>query len=280
MKNLILTILASSFILSCSTDSSTDNSSNPTNTGGLLVKTITYTYGTSSEFDVYFYDGNKVNRILSSDGSYSTFTYNQDYIVKLEISRTPKKEEGIINWMDTGNYSYSNGSLISSNEDWSGSILKDYFISTLNSSFSYNSDGTIIENQTITSAGGNVNNLMIKKYFSQGNVIKKEEYNTDNSPMTLNSSTTYSFDNKNIPYQNIIGIHQLRNISLKNNEISAVTKNASGVITSTVQTTYQYNSQNYPISSNETSTDYYINPQTGVSTPRTPTVSSSTITYY
>jgi hypothetical protein len=100
--------------------------------------------------------------------------------------------------------------------------------------------------------------------------------------MSLNTTITYTYDTNNFPYKNITGFYnwQKPQGASVNNVLSAVTKNASGVVTRVSQSTYQYNSQNYPLSITETSTPYSINPITGASSPGTPTINTDFFTYY
>ena len=82
-----------------------------------------------------------------------------------------------------------------------------------------------------------------------------------NQPFTISVDNSLGYSSGKITYSQII-------------------ENASNVITRTVQITYQYNSENYPISSTGVITNYTINSQTGVSTPQAPISQSGTITYY
>lgn len=271
MKKLIYTILASSFLLSCSTNSSNDNANNPSS-NGLLVKTITYNGVTAT----YNYNGNKGTYVSGSDGSTSTLTYNGDLIIKEEST-------GGSGWNYINTYNYSNNFLIFSTEIYNSTNYSN----TDNSTYTYNSDGSITENKmsTYTNSSGNTTNSSSKyvRFYSQGNCVKKDRYSTISGVMTLIETTTYTYDSFNFPYKNITGIYVLKNSKNNasvNNAISETTKNASGVITHTIQTTYQYNSQNYPISKAETITNYTPNPQTGTWTPGTPTVYNTTFTYY
>jgi hypothetical protein len=271
MKKLILTILASSFLLSCSTNSANDDSNNPSS-NGLLVKTFTDSQGL---IGTYHYNGNKLTYTSGSDGSTTTLTYNGDLIIKEESTGGSRS-----NNIQTMNY--SNNLLISSTEISNSTNSS----SNYNSNYTYNSDGSITEIRTGTNTyNGNTTNSSSKnvRFFSQGNCVKEERYSSINGVMTLIETTTYTYDSSNYPLKNITGgyaSNSPRNASSVNNPISATSKNASGVITYTNQTTYQYNSQNYPISMAETITNYIPDPQTGTWTPGTPTVYNATFTYY
>ena len=163
MKKFILTILASSFILSCSTDSANDNSNNPSSTG-MLLKTITYD-GVTTTLN---YSGNKATYFSDSDGSITTFTYNGDLIIKDE-----KTGGSVSNYINTHNY--SNNKLTSSTESRNSTS----YSSTFNNTYIYNSDGSITEIRNITSTyNGNITNSTEKNvlFYSQGNCVKIENY--------------------------------------------------------------------------------------------------------
>ena len=261
MKKLILTILASSFLLSCSSDSSNDDSNNPSSSG-LLVKTITY-YGVTTTLN---YSGNKATYFLGSDGSTSTFTYNGDLIIKEEQTGGSSLNSIIT-------YNYSNNLLTSSNSTNSSS--------NYNSTYTYNSDGSITEIRNGNTSNSTEKNVL---FYSQGNCVKIENYTFFDGVYTLNETIIYTYDNKNSPFKNITGVYTAYyptgNVNV-NNCISQINKNASGEITYTAQTAYQYNAQNFPISETTTETEYTINPQTGTSTPGTPQSLSTIIyTYY
>lgn len=275
MKKLILTILASSFILSCSTNSSNDNSNNPASTG-LLVKTITSTNPSGSGTQTFNYNGNKLINSISSDGSYSTWTYNGEYII---AANSVNSSEGS-GYIDT--FNYSTNLLTSSTHNSNTSNSSD----TYNSTYTYNSDGSITEirTSTYTNTTGNTSSSTNKyiRFYSQGNCVKEDNYSILNGVTTLTGSTTYSYDTNNPPFKNITGFYALLNPqgTRTNNVINSIGKYASGAISYTIQTNYQYNSQNYPITANQTITLYTIDLQTGTSTPGTPTIYSLVYSYY
>jgi hypothetical protein len=266
MKKLITLILASTFILSCTSNS---NNNNSTSTGP-LIKTETSIGGTAT----YNYNGNKLSNVSYSPSETSTYTYNGDLIIKEE------ENGGGVNGVTT--YNYSNNLLSSSTRTESISNISN----TTNITYIYNSDGSITEMTTRTSINsGNTqtNNSKHIRYYSQGNCIKDEYFSISNGVYTLVETTTFTYDSSNTPYKNITGYYLLTNpqgFYSNNNLKSELHKNASNVTTRTVQITYQYNSENYPISYTSVITNYTINSQTGSSTPQTPINQSGTITYY
>lgn len=266
MRKLILTILASSLILSCSNNSDSTNSTST----GLLIKTETSIGGTAT----YNYNGNKLSNVTYSPSETSTYTYNGDLIIKEE------ENGGGVNGVTT--YNYTNNLLSSSTRSESISNIS----TTTNTTYIYNSNGSITEMTTRTSINlGNTqtNNSKHIRYYSQGNCIKDEYFSISNGVSTLIETTTFTYDSSNTPYKNITGFYLLTNpqgFYSINNLQSEIHKNASNVTTRTVQITYQYNSQNFPTSYTGVITNYTINSQTGVSTPQTPISQSGTITYY
>jgi hypothetical protein len=243
MKKIILIFFTSSFLLSCSTNSSNDNSNNPSSSD-LLPKTIK-TVSTTSTFN---YNGNKIISI-NTGGTNRTFSYTGDFI----------------------------SSSIYSNSSSTSTITYSYLNNLLNTvtgpnnyiTFTY-SNGVVTENETIGSFKGTY-----IRYYSQGNCVKEESYYTSNGVTTLNGTATYTYDNKNSPYKNITGWFALKNPQHSgncdgvNNPVTYIFKDASGVTTSSEQITYQYNSQDYPISISYS--DLLV--------PSSP-VQTTTITYY
>jgi hypothetical protein len=270
MKKLITLILASTFILSCSSNSDNNNSTST----GPLIKTETSISGIETLTTNYNYNGNKLSTILFSLGGTANYTYNGDLIIKVENNAGGQNS--------VYNYNYSNNFLSS----FSGNESFPTFLQSLNGTYSYNSNSSItgMTTRTITSSGNTqISNSKHIRYHSQGNCIKDEEFSISNGIATLTNYTTYSYDTNNSPYKNITGFYACynpRGILNINNITSEIHKNAAGIITSTYQTTYQYNSQNFPISSSTVFTNYTINPQTGVSTQGTPSTENVTITYY
>ena len=153
---------------------------------------------------------------------------------------------------------------------------------TSNSTYTYNSDGsiTVMSTRIYTSPGNTqTTNGKTINYFSQGNLVRAEYYSITNGINTLIETVTFTYDTNNSPYKNIKGFNVLTNENV-NNLKSETHKNASNVTTRTVQITYQYNSQNFPTSYTGVITNYTINSQTGASTPQTPISQNGTITYY
>jgi len=271
MKKIITLILGIALVYGCTSNSNDDS----TNSTGLLVKTITEVERNESQ--TFNYNGNKIISIDFNIGAVNrfnlTFTYNGNFIISSLRNCNFSTNPSCYN--QTVSYNYTNNILTSLN----------YYSSMSNyvRTFTYNSDGTVSENTTYQPSGTGSINYYIR-YFSQGNCVREDEFRKINGVWTLQYTTTYTFDNKNNPFSNILGWYALSNPtgedSNKNNQVGSITKNGSGQITNTNQTTHIYNSENYPIQIASTTTNYSVNPQTGVSTPGIPTTENITITYY
>jgi hypothetical protein len=260
MKKLIYTILASSFLLSCSSDSANDNSNNPSSTG-MLVKTIT-SDGVTTTIN---YNGNKVINASSTNGQNNTYTYNGNLLTQAEGSGS------LFNFTQT--YSYSNNLMVSDN------LIFNPDGESYNRTYTHNSDGSITENLTITNPGIDDVSYINKLYYLQGNLIKEEEFriNPDNPTPTLTSTTTYTYDNKNTPYKSVTGFLAIIPYT-KNNVISEIKKNSSNIVTESIQYSYQYNSNDYPLDCIRVRTPYSTS--SGITIPGTPTTTTEYFTYY
>lgn len=219
MKKIIY-LLSIIFLLLQSCSSGDNNSANTNQ--GVLVKKIIYIGDYADDF---IYDsGNKLSKIVHSNGGYIKFTYSGNLITKMEWMNNI----GIVIQYNT--YTYSNNNLIE---------IKTYSSQGLeaNSIYTYNLDGTIsINSRTRGTTNGVVfwNETITKNYFdSVGNLIKK---------VGPNGTNILIYDSKNNPIKNIVGFNILDQSI--NNIIKETGSNNSYLDTYS----YEYNSLNYPIS--------------------------------
>jgi hypothetical protein len=262
MKKLILIFCVALLLNSCSSD---NNSNNPASTDVLLVKTITEDDGSIIFFN---YNGNKLaNRSFSNNNIIYSYTYNGDLLIQIE-SENP---EQTFHQITTNNY--SNNILTSAS---TFDVIGNY---NYTQTFTYNSNGSVT--QLVTSDIVNIDDMMWKSFYSQGNCIKEEYYSNVNNVMTLISTKTMTYDNKNSYFKSQIGWFGASNAygPMLNNEISSITKNASGIVTKVTNTVYQYNSQDYPVNAVKTSTPYTLLPG-GNSEPGSSTITTESYTYY
>jgi hypothetical protein len=241
MKKLITLLFAVALMFGCSSDSSTSDSStsdsNSSNSSILIRKTIfsTETEGIQGTNE-FIFQGRKLLKAMTSNGSYSKFTYTGDLITKEEYFQDPLNNEPT----NTIVFDYSDNKLVQ-RKMYQGNVLKnkvDYF---------YESDNTVrIFHATYT--GTETNTTISKKYYLNGEVIKRESLNPNGS---INSTILYYYDTKNSPSKNILGY----NIAFESGITGGVLHNLVKTVSSPLQTNdngiidylYEYNSNGYPI---------------------------------
>ena len=222
--------------------SSIDTSESSNSSNVVLIKKIVNLDGENN----LSYNGTKLVKMTFTGGGYVTITYSGDLISTMEYFSSNKVSE------QRNEYLYSSNKLTQRKLYSSNNKLEE--ISTL----TYNSDGSITELQS-TYNGGSLPGATTtyKKYLdSVGNVIKQERF-TNN---VLFQTDYYTYDTKNSPYKNVTGIgitHIFGGeglFSVNNLLTEEYSSPGSSQITKNVNNTYQYNSQDFPIS--KTSTRY------------------------
>lgn len=231
LYQLILVVLLCLYsIMSCSTG----DSSNSTTSQDVLIKKIISSEGWSETFS---YDGNKLIKIAFDDGTSRLVTYSGNYIIKSEIRDASNTFRG-----EYQTFSYLNNRI---------SQQKNYFnnIITSQEDYVYNSDATII---TCTiknyNSNGVISSTLITKYYIDlnGSLVKKEQEGLGAFGITV-TTTIFTYDTKNGIFKNILGYSVIPSVIMgKFNLISETSPNIN------IANSYQYNNQNYPISSTET----------------------------
>lgn len=216
MKKSIFLLLIFFTLFSCSKDDD-----NIIKDDSVLVKRIETSDG--SFYTTFTYEGNMLVKISSSNGYYQIYTYTGDLITHVDMYNSANMSRG------SEDLEYFNNKLYT---------IKKYGPDgkiTGKAEFTYNSDESII------TCGAT------KYYLLNGNIVKIEE--------SLTNYCSYTYDNKNNPFKNIMGIKSMN--SFYDSEFIG---NANNVLTITnpyfinhdettqIQYTYEYNSQDYPIS--------------------------------
>lgn len=239
-------------LASCSTDEF-DPEVTPTETadsaklnpnGTYLRRTTATTNGGSSvTTSDYLYEGSKLAKVTSSDGTYVAYAYTGNFITKREFYYN-----NVLNTKELFEYN-ANGQLINYRRlNPSNTVL-------YTSVFQYNSDGTITisgyRGSSITQSAQIVNR---KVFFVNGQVNKIENYIVTNGT-TATEVLNYTFDTKNSPYKNILGFDKLTYYDMA---LNGSARNVTGITTvgatlansgnDVVQ--YTYNAQNYPVTAN------------------------------
>lgn len=226
MKKIIL-MFGLLLLFSCSNNESVNDVST---SGVVLVKKIVYSDGEENTFS---YEGTKLTKINIFGGEYLNITYSGDLIIKTEwftANNTPGEKEEFIYSLNKISHIkfYSSPNKLESIEN-----------------YSYSSDGTI----TIAESYYNSLNILTnsdprKNYYdTAGNKIKTEFLQNNKVVSTLN----YAYDTKNSPFKNITGVYVL---FLNNDGVGSIINNLTNGPNGFKS--YQYNSQNYPVSAIET----------------------------
>ncbi len=246
MKKLIYacSVLALLFS-SCSGDSDS-----PATDGTLLKKII----GTDSDGEVftinYTYSGNKIVKAAYSDGSHDDYTYTGDLITKIEIY------SDLTTLSDTEIYEYNSDNKLVNYIMKSNIGDEPRFASR--TAYVYNADGTISftdytgthDSQTEFAADGKI---YANKY--EENVVLGGP-----TPDHIDAHTC-TFDGKNNPLKNVTGMGRIHfsagnreGFDYTQNVVSDVhtNTNGAGLTQPMYDSTFTYNSNNYPVTEEET----------------------------
>lgn len=227
MKKILLACFISVLFASCSSD---DQSSN-TSVGDLPKKSI-WSDGTTYN---YFYQGNKLVKVVGTDGSVSNFTYTDDFITKIEYAG----EDIFIN---RDELFYTNGELTQIKEFDGNVLFRKIDFSTIDASTKSIITTTYNNNSTSVTT--------YKQYYINNLLVKTDKLNSNGSVF---SSSTYTYDNQNYLYKNITGYDRISNWYSEfggpiNNIKKIVSTWSNGLPSETTNYTYQYNSNGFPIS--------------------------------
>jgi len=236
MKKILCLFGALSLLLtSCSSD---DNESNDNTDAVLLKKTII----TDSEGDavtsIYAYDGNKIVSIVDDSGDANEYyTYTGNLITKLEY-RFP---DGSIDQVNTYTYN-AEGKLVTFVRTQPNYVHKEVF--------TYNADGTV----TAESYSGDSESELMEGTV---NTIKfvNGEVSEIISPDASNEEHVYTYDTKNNPMKNVIGMDKIAFIDGEGNGVKF------NILTDTSEdelwtnSTFTYNDNGYPTKEVDTGTD-------------------------
>ncbi|WP_339918543.1 hypothetical protein [uncultured Flavobacterium sp.] len=247
MKKIIIIIgLLLLTISSCSTDETdipTKENSKP------LLKTIEVINTTNGSTTVFTYNGYKIIQVTSNlyIGVYKIiYTYTGDYITK---------EDGYINdqLIVSTEYTYESNKLktVIYKDTNSGTIFPAMNQNKL--VYTYQPDNTV----DIGIYSYSLNNWELvapypkmKIYFKDGNIVKREKFNTDGM---ISSTIIYEYDTKPNKYANIIGFDKLfftgsftnnfnRHFNIQDlNNVNNIIRNESDTYK------YNYNSDGFPI---------------------------------
>jgi hypothetical protein len=242
MKKILLLVIVSCLLSFCSSDSS--SSSDDTI---LLKKIIHENENGSTTITTYVYDGKKMKTV--SNGTYvSKFYYSGNLVTKVE---------GYINNLLASVFTFE--------YDTSEKLVQYKLVSSDISrsdryTYVYNNDNTISVNH-YTAIDDDNETLRTEKYFLgiDSEIIKIERYYSNGT-----STTLYTYDSKNNPFRNVIGLDKLLNILSEGIKHNTLTKNETAFDSADILTerVIIYNAQDYPLTvqlegSNDAEQYYY-----------------------
>lgn len=233
MKKIFVVILFAVLAISCSSDSSSDQ----TFSGVLVKKTIQeFTNGSPSITTFYHYNGAKLSTVTSDDFLYKYF-YSGNLIIKEEIYHTNN-----LAYVLDFDYDQQNRLIQYKREAIGpGQIFRNVY--------HYNPDNTIFLDQYFIYETGSEEELTHAKYYmsSTGEIEKIENYNG-----TVTETATFTYDSKNNPFKNTVGLDKLLFPGgFYSNIISEVYSNYPPGV-SNVTFEFTYNSDNYPVTMERT----------------------------
>ncbi len=250
-KFAILLFVLLPLLNSCSSDDSGVSEPELT-TNGTILKRVVLTNGSNIVTTDYFYNGNKIERIVGSNGIRLEYTYTGELITKLEsyLNNVLKSTE---------NYDYNlNGKItqIIGLEYANNYGIRHQFI--------YNIDGTI--NLTLFSGNlitQNTQSASKKVFlFPNGDVEKIEDYVIVNGN-NVTKTNYYTYDDKNAPANYILGYNKIKhweygtyNNSHNNTSVTYTSTEPSFVSYTNNNGMLTYNSFNYPITQDIVSSHY------------------------
>jgi len=187
---------------------------------------------------VFTYNRNKIQSDVSDDGWYSTYTYSGDLISKIETFVDNELYQ-------TDLFEYNSDQkltvhkMLSYSEDLGN---RDVYMHNANGSISYSRFVGDISSQIIGNGSGTM-------FFTNGEISRIE---------TIGSEEIYSYDGKNNPSKNILGMDKISYIlaepeGFQQNVTSRV---FTGSDNSTASYTYSYNDADFPVTSNDVSEDF------------------------
>ena len=232
---------------SCSGDDAVAEPEPQLTTNGTILKRIITTEGATVTTSDFFYNSNKIQKIVVSDGKTFEYTYTGNLITKMDfyVGNTLKSTE---------HYQYDSGEKITQRKIFDFNNNTGY-----RSEFSYNIDGTVsILGYVGDFTTQNTPTANSRKVFLLGNgdVDKIETYLIINGN-NVTRTNYYSYDDKNSTSNPIIGLSKIKywdsgSSSSANNSHNTTTTLYTSTETSssypyTTTLNYTYNSYNYPI---------------------------------
>lgn len=166
----------------------------PNSSQSAIVQKIIETDDSGSNLTINFnYEGTKIVNYVDSDGGSGVFTYVGNALTRIDFYEGPDLAESDIFTYNSAGKITSHLNLIHANDY----AEREDFTHNADGSVSYNAFwGTVLEQPNVEGQG--------KLFFTNGEVSKKETYFDD----LVLSSETYSYDSKNNPWKNVLGLNE------------------------------------------------------------------------
>ena len=235
-----LAIACSAFLLILSSCSSSSDGGGASSSLKLHQQSITDNSGIS-ETDTFTYNGNKLLRIDSSDGSYTKAYYTGNLITKFE------DYDDTDTLIEQSTYTYNSDNKLASY------IYLDFEQDTAEKEvFTYNADGTISSSYYYgNSASATPTDMVTTRVIT----LLDGEVHTTVSTGDDDSTYTYTYDTKNNPLKNILGYDKLagyadgENLGIMHNIVTEAHLDGNSGVTYTDNYVYTYNSSDFPLTS-------------------------------
>jgi hypothetical protein len=228
MKKLI-SLFVISFLMLQSCSSGDDNPVDTSNQG-LLVKQILVDGGSTYTFT---YNGNKLSKLstIDSEQVYSTFYYTNELVTQMKTYDSDNDLDYITDFY------YSDNNLIKTTYTSSTGKLE------FQEDYVNNPNGMVVYTSIDYMQGTPIKSAPIKYYYTNGNLVKIEE--------SSSKITNYTFDSKNSPWRNITGALKINLVfeDIFNTNNPLIENNSLSMNLPSINYSYEYNSQDYPISS-------------------------------
>ncbi|MDI1257256.1 MAG: hypothetical protein PSV16_14275 [Flavobacterium sp.] len=239
MKKLIYLFSFAAVLASCA---GSDDANENTNPETMLVKKRVFNDGFETVTTNYTYNGQKLVKTTDDNGMYSKLTYTGDLITKWE-------------WFDADDtstevetFEYNASGQLTKYTD----LYYDFEEEVEVYNYVHNADGSI----SYTHYSGN----STVQSFDHDGVITATQYSEHHEDLGETYTNTFTFDDKNNPYKNVIGFDKIvfsegsdpAPLNFNNNVLSNIHSeydDESGTFT------YTYNAANFPLTQDELEAD-------------------------
>jgi YD repeat-containing protein len=243
MKKLIFLLSTIFLLLQACSSGNNDNANN----GNSIILCKHKVFSNGSAFD-YLYDGNKILMVSCGGEVVLKYYYTGDLITKVETFDTNQ-----LATRTTYNYNSANQLI---NENSVNYLPDPNNPEGSKTDYSYNSNNTISfinyfglsgTQYTINSSGTII--------LNNGEITTVNENFQSNVPNT--STMTRTYDNKNSPFKNILGINKILTRDGAGGSFQSKLNNpiTIGFTNNIISYSYQYNEQGYPVSEHITNSN-------------------------